>query len=551
MLTRTALVALALVASSTSSHGQCRPARPVATLIGHDVTDADLSGAIVAIDGDIAVVSAQAHDAEGTDAGAVWIFQRSADGDDTWREIRKLAPPDLAPFDRFGTGLALDGDTLAVGAPGNDVPLTDTGVVYVFQRDQGGPNHWGVVKRITYDQQVAHYFGVVLSLSGDTLAVGTYGDNEMAPGAGAAYIFERDAGGPDNWGNVKKIFASDPDPDDSFCLVAIDGDTLAVGAYRDSEMDELAGAVYVFERDEGGTENWGEIKKITAPDADFEDQFGFTLDISGDTILVGAMWDDGGGTNAGAAYVYERDEGGPENWGLVEKLLSDAPDPHDFFGHSVAIEGDFAIVGAVWDDDYGSECGAAYLFERDPASGGWDQVGKNYVNADPWWNQYGWGVATDGESSVVGTPAANHHGPNSGAAYVLDHWLVREHCEGLPNSVGAGASLGLVGSTSIAADQATLVASGCPPHQTGLLLMGPARAPLPFGDGLLCVGAPLRRLGPPLQTAANGTWRRDVHYGALPGTIEPGALLGFQLWYRDPAAGTSNLSDGLEVIFAP
>ena len=161
---------------------------------------------------------------------------------------------------------------------------------------------------------------------------------------GAAYIFERDAGGADNWGQVKKLTAGDAAAYDRFGVsVAISGDTVVVGAYG---KNSDAGAAYIFERNAGGAGNWGQVKKLTAGDAATEDGFGVSVAISGDTVVVGAYRKD----SAGAAYLFERNTGGLENWGEWGKLIVVDPSPGDQFGFSVAIHRDLALVGAPYRD---------------------------------------------------------------------------------------------------------------------------------------------------------------------------------------------------------
>ena len=105
-----------------------------------------------------------------------------------------------------------------------------------------------------------------------------------------------------------------------------------------------------------------EVKKLTASDAQAGDQFGISVALSGDTAVVGANGEDAGGTNAGAAYVLQRDQGGADNWGQVTKLTASDAQANDFFGISVALSGDTAVVGANEEDAGGSGAGAAYVF---------------------------------------------------------------------------------------------------------------------------------------------------------------------------------------------
>jgi hypothetical protein len=155
--------------------------------------------------------------------------------------------------------------------------------------------------------------------------------------------------------------------------VAVSGDIAIAGASQ--VFRGGTGAVYIFERNEGGTDNWGEVKKVTASDASAGHNFGSSVAVSGDTAVVGAFVDGTGGSQAGAAYVFERNEGGPDNWGEVKKLIASDAQAGDRFGISVANSGDAAIAGAFFEDAGGSDAGAAYVFERKDADGDTDGDG--------------------------------------------------------------------------------------------------------------------------------------------------------------------------------
>jgi hypothetical protein len=119
----------------------------------------------------------------------------------------------------------------------------------------------------------------------------------------------------------------------------------------------------VFERNQGGADGWGEVAKLTASDAEDGDDFGTSVSISGDTVVVGAPWEDGAGSYRGAAYVFERNQGGADGWGEVDKLTASDAEDGDYFGKSVCISRDTLVVGADYEDGAGSDRGAAYVFE--------------------------------------------------------------------------------------------------------------------------------------------------------------------------------------------
>ena len=160
-----------------------------------------------------------------------------------------------------------------------------------------------------------------------------------------------------------KITATDAAAFDSYGQsVAISGDTAIVGARRNGDNGFDSGSAYVYWRNEGGVDNWGHVTKITASDGTASDFFGRSVAISGDTAIVGANGDDDNGSGSGSAYVYRGDEGGVDNWGQVTKITASDAAADDRFGESVSISGDTAIVGASLDDDNGSGSGSAYIY---------------------------------------------------------------------------------------------------------------------------------------------------------------------------------------------
>ena len=162
-------------------------------------------------------------------------------------------------------------------------------------------------------------------------------------------MFERNHGGANNWGEVKRLTGSGLFFGVS---VAISDDTTLIGQLP--RFGEFAGSAYVFERNEGGQNNWGEVKKLTASDAIFGDgRFGQSVALSGDTALVGAE---------SSAYVFGRNDGGVNNWGRVKQLTAAGGAASYSFGRSVALSGDSAVVGAPFDDAAGNSSGSAYVF---------------------------------------------------------------------------------------------------------------------------------------------------------------------------------------------
>ena len=336
----------------------------VAKLTADDAAEGDRFGESVALSGTTALVGAYLDDDAGSDSGSAYVFERDQGGAGNWGQVAKLTADNAAEDDQFGRSVALSGTTALVGAFRDDDAGGDSGSAYVFERDQGGAGNWGQVAKLTADDAAAgDWFGWSVALSGTTALVGAGLDDDAGSDFGSVYVFERDQGGAGNWGQVAKITADDAAAGDRFgWSVALNGTTALVGAYLDGDAGSDFGSVYVFERDQGEAGNWGQVAKLTADDAAASDFFGVTVALSGTTALVGAWRDDDAGSDSGSAYVFERDQGGAGNWGQVAKITADDAAAGDEFGTSVALSGTTILVGALGDDDAGSGSGSAYVF---------------------------------------------------------------------------------------------------------------------------------------------------------------------------------------------
>ncbi|REJ76429.1 MAG: hypothetical protein DWQ47_12555 [Acidobacteria bacterium] len=376
-------------------------------------------GVSVALDKEFAIVGA--FDVSGATTGAAYVF---FDQQDTWFEVLKKAGSDGASGDQFGLSVSLSGDTAIVGAPFDDDSGNSSGAAYIFAKNQGGTaDSWGEVTKLTaFDGALNDQFGISVSISGDTAIVGSPNDDDVPSESGSAYIYSRNQGGSDVWGLVTKITASDAANDDGFGdAVAIGGDTAIVGALRDDDDGAESGSAYIFERNSGGVDQWGEVTKITSSDAASGDRFGDSVAISGDRAIVGTSLDDDAGNSSGAAYIFSRNQGGvSDSWGETAKLTASDAAADDEFGFSVAIEGDIAVVGARFDDDVPTESGSAYVFYRNQGGAdGWGEVKKLTASDAASGDEFGFSVSISGETAAVGARFNDEAGSQSGAVYLF------------------------------------------------------------------------------------------------------------------------------------
>jgi hypothetical protein len=445
----------------------------------------DQFGFSVAVSGDIAVVGAPFHDFDENggdsmkDAGAAYVFYRNEGGANNWGLKKKLVATGnnaRDTGDNFGNAVAISGNVIVVGAIYQDFnasglsEFSDAGAAYVFYKDEGGTDNWGLVQKLVgkgnNGRLAEDNFGVSVAISGDVIVVGAYQHDFDEPGvgfvnfSGAAFVYHKDEGGTDNWGQVKKLIGPNSNngrqAGDFFgTSVAIENDIIAIGANlqdydsRGNAEVKDAGAVYIFYKDEGGTNNWGLKEKVVGSGTNgrvAEDNFGISVSLSGTALVVGAYLQDfdaagAGSVNAaGAAYVFYKDKGGVDNWGLVKKLAGSGTNGRtvgDNFGIAVSITGNTVVVGASQQDynaagdSLATGAGAVYIFQEDEGGvenwGLKEKIVATGINGRNATDNFGNVVATDPDIILVGVSGQDYDGSggnfinNAGAAQAFNY----------------------------------------------------------------------------------------------------------------------------------
>ncbi len=426
MRTGNLTIGIVLLAAAAARSAVAASVTEVAKLLPSDGATNDQAGESVSVDGDIAVVGASLDDDNGDASGSAYVFERNAGEAHNWGEVAKLLASDGAAVDVFGEPVSVDGDTVLIGAHADDDDGSRSGSAYVFDRDAGGPDAWGQVKKLTASDAAADdFFGISVSLSGDTAVVGARLDDDNGDTSGSAYVFCRDAGGADNWGEVAKLLPSDGAADDLFGHSAsVSGDVAVIGAHADDDNGDASGSAYVFYRNAGGPDNWGQVVKLLPSDGAADDHFSTAVCVSGGVAVVGAEADDDNGDASGSAYIFERNAGGADNWGQVAKLLASDGAAGDIFGKCVSISGGAVAVGAYYDDDHGDRSGSAYVFHRDAGGvGNWGQIAKMTPADGAADDRFGDSISIDADTIVVGAYLDDEGSETScGSAYVFVVW---------------------------------------------------------------------------------------------------------------------------------
>ena len=386
-----------------------------AKLVASDETRGDYFGISVAIDGDTVLVGAHRTNEPFADGGSVYVFERTGEN---WNQTAKIVPPDGDNFAYFGFSVGLDADTAIIGATRDDESGEDAGAAYVFIRNQFG---WVLQEKLIGNNTKSDdNFGYAVDVDGD-FAIVTSPRNK---GGGAAYIYQREG---TQWTQKRnririRMIPIDPEGASSFgASVDISGEMAVIGATGGVVNGDVVGAAYIFTRNEPPF--WNQHTKLVASDRQGGDQLGFAVAINGNEIIAGAPKHSVGGFGSGAAYIFEQRE--ETAWVEAVKLSDGETASEDNFGVSVAISGNFAISGAQQDDDIAPNAGAVYVFERSGSL--WLQRSKITVEDARAGDLFGNAVAMSGETVLIGAPGVDDAGPEAGAAYIFvragDEWI--------------------------------------------------------------------------------------------------------------------------------
>ncbi len=385
-----------------------------------DKPEGDKFGYGVAIDGSTLVVGAPYDDYRATNSGAAYLF-RHTDGND-FPQTELTENGDSQTDDRFGNSLDISGDALVIGAYLDDIDGRNSGLAFVLRSvyDESTET-WTITEQIRLETddpgEAGNEFGYAVAISGDVVVVGAHKDDEAGSDSGSVYVFRFDGSA---WDQEAKLLALDARASDRFgSSVAIDGDTIVVGAIKGGEEDSTSGSVYVFNYNYNDFV-WDQEAELFGTDIEVGDKFGYSVAIEGDTIIAGAPYHDKGGNNSGAAYVFRRSAG---TWDDEGKLTGSYLSADDRFGNSVSISGNTAVVGAykddvdVLDEDNNGvalvDAGSVYVFRFD----GSDWKEKYYLtpssddySADPAEakeDEFGYAVAISGDLVLVGAHKDN------------------------------------------------------------------------------------------------------------------------------------------------
>lgn len=388
-------------------------------LTAGDAAADDHFGWSVAIDGDVAVVGAYLDDDGPTDAGSASVYRW--DGS-IWSGGSKLVASDATENSRFGSAVTISGDVIAVGAYQADTTgANNAGAVYVYQYEG---DSWVKITQFTAsDVDENDNFGWSIASDENLIIVGSYGDDDNGNRSGSAYVYRWDGL---TWNEEAKFTAPDGAETDYFgYAVAIEGDLALIGAWGDDETHSNEGAAYLYRFD--GT-NWNQEAKLTASDGFASDEFGESVSLSDDWVVVGSSGADNGGTNRGAVYVY-RDNG--TSWDETKLTASGAVDT-DTLGSSVAIDENTIVAGSGGNDDLGVNAGRTIVFHWDGQN--WNEEVTLHASDGSGSDYFGSTVAVSELGALIGVEGDDDGGDYSGSAYFFRNIVIDTDGDGLSDN---------------------------------------------------------------------------------------------------------------------
>jgi len=371
-------------------------------LLSSDIAAGDWFGDAVAIDGTTAVIAAYKDDTSNTitDTGSAYVF--AYDGT-IWNEEAKLIPSDGAGQDQFGFSADIDANTIIVGSLQHDAGGTNSGAAYVYVKSG---NAWSQEQKlVASDAAGGDYFGYSAAISGNTIVIGAfYDDNSNGTNAGAVYVFTRSG---TTWTQQQKIIATDGAASDEFGnSVDIDGETIIIGARYNAGH----GAAYIYTRSGA---MWSLQQKLIPSDGAFGDTFGLSTALESNRVAISAPQDDDGHTDTGSLYIFERNG---VSWTEKAKIVASDGELGDRLGlFTMGISGNYVAAAAPWSNDNGSNSGATYLFKL--VNGSWTEQEKivgNDVTADDW---YGIASDIDGDWILMGAERSSSVYADGGSVY--------------------------------------------------------------------------------------------------------------------------------------
>ena len=380
-----ALVAVPLIASATTY------AQPI-TINNPTPEAADYFGSSVSIAGNKLIVGAPNDNTGALYAGSAYLYDVT-----TGALLQTFNNPTPGQYDFFGLSVSISGDKVLIGAYGDNTGVTDAGSAYLYDATTGALLQ-------TFNNPTPgqfDYFGQSVSISGDKVLIGAIGDDTGSTNTGSVYLYDATTGAL-----LQTFNNPTPEASDYFGQsVSISGNKVLIGAHKDNTGVTQAGSAYLFDATTGVL-----LQTFNNPTPTAQDNFGYSVSISGDKVLIGAQLDNTGADNAGSAYLYDATTGA-----LLQTYNNPTPAVDDHFGESVSISDDKVLVGAFYDyNTAGYPVGSAYLYDATTGA-----LLQTFNNPTPEASDYfGQSVSISGDKVLISAPYDDTGAINTGSAYL-------------------------------------------------------------------------------------------------------------------------------------
>ena len=361
-------------------------------LTAPDGSEEDFFGFSVALSDNLALIGASGDDDNGEASGSAYLFDTT-----TGSLLQKLTAPDGSAEDFFGDSVALRDNLALIGASGDDDNGEDSGSAYLFDTTTGS-----LLQKLTApDGSEGDFFGLSVALRDNLALIGAIGDDDNGEFTGSTYLFDTTAGSL-----LQKFTSPDGSEGDFFGFsVALRNNLALIGAPGDQENGEFSGSTYLFDTTTGSL-----LQKLTAPDGSEGDAFGFSVALRDNLALIGAPGDQENGELSGSTYLFDTITGS-----LLQKLTAPDGSESDRFGLSVALRDNLTLIGAPGDDDNGELSGSTYLFETTTGS----LLQKFTAPDGSEGDFFGGSVALRDNLALIGSPRDDDNGDSSGSAYLF------------------------------------------------------------------------------------------------------------------------------------
>jgi len=388
------------------------------------VDSMDGFGNAVALSGNYMIVSSSGDSDNGPQSGSAYIYKRQGPLPGSWTMLKKLSDPMNQLYGQFGWTADISGDHAIVSTPFSSPTQQMEGGAWIFGKNKGGPDNWGLVKTLkAADGAPQDWFGVHVAIHGNYVVVGACNDDDLGSDTGSAYLYQKDEGGTDNWGFVKKFLASDAVVDDRYGVrVDVQDSTVAIGTrYKTVSGLSDVGQIYVYDKNWGGKNNWGEMAILNSPATLQKSGFGTSFSLSSNWLAVLSSEENGAATNSGAVHIFNYSLAGGGQWLHHQNLILTGHVQNAYLGTRIKTDGHTLLIGEANDMTNGVNSGTCYHAELDPTLNQWVEKTKLYGSAigDNHW--FGAAVAIDGKTAAIGAFFDNHAGMRSGSVYIFDN----------------------------------------------------------------------------------------------------------------------------------